>query len=148
LTSGPAKLLANRSTDNVPERALRSALHRRGLRFRKNLLVRVSGYRAIRPDVVFTRARVAVFVDGCFWHACSEHGTWPRTNSEFWRLKLERNIERDCQVDQALTAGGWQVVRVWEHEDPNAAASRIKAVLTGHLEKMTSVTATILTPWL
>jgi DNA mismatch endonuclease, patch repair protein len=109
---------------------LRSALHRRGLRFRKNFLVRVDGYRAIRPDIVFTRARVAVFVDGCFWHACSEHGTWPRTNSEFWRLKLERNIERDCQVDQALTAGGWQVVRVWEHEDPNTAASRIKALVT------------------
>jgi DNA mismatch endonuclease (patch repair protein) len=126
----PAKLLANRRADNVPERALRSALHRRGLRFRKNLYVRVEGLpRGARPDVVFTRARLLVFLDGCFWHRCSEHGTSPKTRSDYWRIKLDANVERDRRHERALEAAGWQVIRVWEHEDPEEAADRIASVL-------------------
>src|SRR4051794_22042546 len=92
---------ANRHHDTKPERALRSELHARGLRFRKDLAIR-AGPRLVRPDIVFTRARVAVFVDGCYWHACPEHGTLPRRNSPYWSRKLESNVERDRSVDAAL----------------------------------------------
>lgn len=117
----------NRSTGTTPEVALRSELHRRGLRFRKHRQA-VPELRC-RPDVVFTKARVAVFVDGCFWHRCPEHLTDPRTNSAYWAAKLDRNIARDGRNDAALEASGWRVVRVWEHELPSDAADRVEAVL-------------------
>ena len=98
--------------DNPRERALRSALHRRGLRFRVHLRPLQS---RVSVDIAFTRPKVAVFLDGCFWHGCPEHGTWPKTNTEFWRKKILRNIERDIDVGVALTKAGWQVVRIWEH---------------------------------
>jgi DNA mismatch endonuclease (patch repair protein) len=120
---------ANRSADTKPEIALRSALHRQGLRFRKNLTVRVDGRLATKPDVVFTRSRVAVFLDGCFWHRCPEHATSPTLNGEFWRAKLEANVERDRLVDRELAKSGWQVIRVWEHDDPDKAARRIATQL-------------------
>lgn len=120
---------SNRRTDTQPERRLRSALHALGLRFRKDHPVETAA-RKVRPDVVFTRARVCVFCDGCFWHSCPDHASTPQTNAEFWRLKLERNVERDRQTDQALAAAGWTVVRVWEHEDPAVAAARIAEVLS------------------
>jgi DNA mismatch endonuclease (patch repair protein) len=72
---------------------------------------------------------VAVFVDGCFWHRCPEHGTSPRTNSEYWQIKLDRNVARDRRNNDALAASGWVVVRVWEHEDVADAADRIEAIL-------------------
>ncbi len=77
-------------------------------------------------DVVFLRARVAVFVDGCFWHGCPEHGTWPISNSEFWRSKILRNRERDRETEAMLIKVGWIAVRVWEHEDPDKAALTIR----------------------
>lgn len=109
-------MMANRRTDTRPEKRLRSALHRQGFRFRKDHPVRAGG-RLVRPDVVFTRARVAVFVDGCFWHLCPQHSNIPKTNRDFWHAKLTRNVERDRVVDEVLTRDGWHVVRVWEHVD-------------------------------
>lgn len=123
-----AVMRSNRRTGTQPEVRLRSALHRLGLRFRKDAPVRTT-MRVIRPDIVFTRARVAVLVDGCFWHSCPDHGTKPKSNDWYWAPKLARNVERDREVDAALSADGWQVVRVWEHEDPSDAARRIQELL-------------------
>lgn len=114
----------NKRKDTTPEVRLRSDLHRRGLRFRKDLPI-ILERRKVRPDVVFTRARVAVFVDGCFWHGCPLHGTTPRSNPDYWVPKLRRNVERDRQIDEDLTRAGWTVVRVWEHESPAEASSHI-----------------------
>jgi DNA mismatch endonuclease, patch repair protein len=119
-----ARMRRNRKIDSKPELLLRSALHARGLRFRKNFLVRLAD-RKVRPDIVFTRQKVAVFVDGCFWHRCPEHGTSPRFNSSYWQTKLDRNVERDREVDAALQADGWTSLRVWEHEAPDAAVQRV-----------------------
>jgi DNA mismatch endonuclease (patch repair protein) len=83
----------------------------------------------VRPDIVFTRSRVAVFVDGCFWHRCPVHATDPRANAAFWERKFERNVERDGADNAALVAAGWSVVRVWEHEEPEVAAERVVALL-------------------
>jgi DNA mismatch endonuclease (patch repair protein) len=107
---------------------LRSALHRDGLRFRKNVLLRVEGL-AVRPDIVFPGRRVAVFVDGCFWHRCPQHGESPRSNVSYWEAKLARNAARDHAVNTALTAAGWRVVRIWEHTPVDDAVVEIQAVL-------------------
>jgi DNA mismatch endonuclease (patch repair protein) len=104
---------ANRSESGL-ERRPRSELHRRGLRFRKNFSV-LPGVRC-RPDVVFGRAKLAVFVDGCFWHRCPVHGSEPRSNSAWWRSKLEGNVVRDRRNDAVLSSAGWRVLRLWEHE--------------------------------
>lgn len=112
---------ANRRSGTRPEVAVRSALHRAGLRFRKDLPVPVQGGR-VRPDVVFTRARLAVFIDGCFWHSCPVHGTRPRANADFWAAKLKRNNERDRRDTGRLEEAGWTVLRVWEHEAHDSAA--------------------------
>jgi DNA mismatch endonuclease (patch repair protein) len=106
--------------DTRPERILRSELHRRGLRFRTH--VALPG----RPDVIFTRAKLAVFVDGCFWHRCPEHATAPKNNSAWWADKLEANVQRDARQTTQLAALGWAVLRVWEHEDPVAAADLVE----------------------
>ncbi|MCU1455035.1 MAG: mismatch endonuclease Vsr [Acidimicrobiales bacterium] len=122
----------NRRADTKPEVRLRSDLHRRGLRFRTNLLLRIGDVK-VRPDVVFTKARVAVFVDGCFWHDCPEHGVTPKTNTSYWTPKLQRNVERDRQADLALATAAWTVVRVWEHEEITAAGARVEhLVRRGH----------------
>jgi DNA mismatch endonuclease (patch repair protein) len=102
-----------------PEVALRSALHRSGLRFRTHL--RLPG----QPDIVFTRVRLAVFVDGCFWHSCPTHATKPKNNDEWWAKKLAANVARDARQTASLEAEGWTVERVWEHEVPQDAANRI-----------------------
>jgi len=81
-----------------------------------------------RVDIAFLSARVAVFVDGCFWHGCPEHATWPASNADFWRQKIETNRRRDADTNAKLERAGWRVVRVWEHEDPSAAASRIETL--------------------
>lgn len=85
--------------------------------------------RVVRPDVVFTKSRVAVFVDGCFWHRCPEHGNEPRTNTGYWGPKLDRNVARDAAVNEALDYAGWTVIRGWEHEPPTAIADRVEAVI-------------------
>jgi DNA mismatch endonuclease (patch repair protein) len=117
----------NRSADTGPEIRLRSALHKRGLRFRKNA-VPSPGLRC-RADVVFPSARVVVFVDGCFWHRCPLHGTFPRANAEYWRAKFERNVARDRRNDAELSAAGWKVIRIWEHETVEAAADAVEAAV-------------------
>lgn len=113
--------------DTAHELLLRSAVHRRGLRFFVDRPV-APGQRR-RPDIVFPRAKVAVFSDGCFWHGCPEHATWPKANAEFWREKIESNQRRDRDTDRVLERAGWTVVRVWEHEDPEAAADRVVAAV-------------------
>lgn len=119
---------SNRRVDTRPERALRSALHARGFRFRKDYGV-VAGSRRVRVDVAFTRARVAVFMDGCFWHRCPEHGSSPKHNGEFWAAKLDRNVERDRLVDRGLSESGWTVVRCWEHESIESAVIKVMRTL-------------------
>src|SRR5687768_8666779 len=96
-----AVMRANRKSDTRPETRLRSALHARGLRFRKHLPIDAAGLR-VRPDIVFPRVRLAVFVDGCFWHSCPIHGTNPRGNSSYWSPKLKSNVRRDALVDERL----------------------------------------------
>lgn len=120
---------ANRRRDTAPERALRSALHARGARFRVDRPVRLPGMRPIRPDIVFTRRRVAVFVDSCFWHGCPQHGHTPSANLHYWGPKLARNRQRDDEQTAAFEAAGWLVVRVWEHESIEIAAGRVLKAL-------------------
>lgn len=113
--------------DTAPELRLRSQLHRRGLRYRVDVAPGPLTRR--RADVVFIRARVAVFVDGCFWHSCPEHATIPKSNRDWWVAKLEANVARDRDTDRRLQEAGWRVIRVWEHEDSGEAAERVAAVL-------------------
>ena len=121
----------NRRRDTKPERNLRSALFSRGLRYRVDHPIRVAAVRRpIHPDVVFTRAKVAVFVDGCFWHGCPQHGTKPQSNSEYWAAKLARNSERDRSYTELLEQAGWKVLRFWEHHDPEDAASAVLREIT------------------
>jgi DNA mismatch endonuclease (patch repair protein) len=82
-----------------------------------------------RADIVFPTARVAVYVDGCFWHGCPDHATWPKANKTWWREKIAANMRRDRKVDEMLAGAGWMVVRVWEHEDPNRGAGRITRIV-------------------
>lgn len=79
-----------------------------------------------RADIVFTKAKVAVFIDGCFWHNCPDHGSMPRKNVSYWEPKLHRNAERDSETTRLLRELGWRVIRIWEHEDPAEAAERIR----------------------
>jgi DNA mismatch endonuclease (patch repair protein) len=111
-----------RRRDTVPELALRSELHRRGFRFRVDFPVAVPSGRSPRPDVAFTRHRLAVFVDGCFWHGCGEHAAIPAKNAAYWRAKINRNVERDAEQDARLKSAGWSVIRVWAHDDPRRVA--------------------------
>ena len=112
--------------DTPCELALRSAAHRLGLRFRVDWPLPGSRRRA---DLAFTRARIAVFVDGCFWHGCPVHGTWPKANAEWWRDKIERNVQRDRNTTDALEAAGWRVLRFWEHEDMTGAAQKVARIV-------------------
>lgn len=114
--------------DSAPELALRRLAHRRGLRYRVDAPIRGTRRRA---DLLFSRARVAVFVDGCFWHRCPVHGTQPKANGEWWRAKLEGNVVRDRATDAALDAEGWVVLRVWEHEDMEDAVTRLGRLVRG-----------------
>ncbi|MGD0984779.1 MAG: very short patch repair endonuclease [Acidimicrobiales bacterium] len=114
--------------DTAPELALRRELHRRGLRYRLEQSI-VPGTRR-RVDVVFGPTKVAVFVDGCFWHGCPEHvARVPKVNSWYWNEKLLRNRARDQDSDARLRSAGWVVVRVWEHEDMVRRASDIDALV-------------------
>ncbi|WP_311922492.1 very short patch repair endonuclease [Microbispora sp. H10836] len=125
---------ANRRTDTKPEVALRSALHRLGYRYRKDLRLDLGGGVKVRPDIVFTARKVAVFVDGCFWHVCPEHGRQPTVNEWYWTPKLRRNMERDRAADTALATAGWQVVRLWEHEPLTSAVAAVVAALGAESE--------------
>jgi DNA mismatch endonuclease, patch repair protein len=113
--------------DTKPELRLRRTLHGVGLRY----VVDSAPVPELRwrADLVFRGPRVAVFVDGCFWHGCPEHGTRPATNATYWQAKIGRNRKRDQEQTSALTAAGWLVIRVWEHEPTGDAAARIEAVV-------------------
>lgn len=113
--------------DTKPELELRRALHARGLRFRVDRAVPPDRRR--RVDIVFGPAKVAVFVDGCFWHGCPEHATWPKANDAYWREKIETNCLRDRDTDARLKKAGWEVLRVWEHEPVEDAAARVAALV-------------------
>lgn len=117
---------ANRRRDTAPELALRSILHARGLRFRVNKPLPFDRRRS--ADLVFTRARLYVFVDGCFWHGCAQHFVEPKTRADFWLEKIRGNRQRDEDTRQRLEASGATVIRVWEHQDPTEAADVIEAV--------------------
>lgn len=118
--------------DTKPEIELRRRLHRLGYRYRVNHPL--PGMPRRRADLTFTAKRVVVFVDGCFWHGCPEHGTSPRTNGAWWAEKLQKNVDRDRETDACLRKSGWTVLRVWEHEDPDAALRRVVGILTTERE--------------
>jgi DNA mismatch endonuclease (patch repair protein) len=120
----------NRNRDTRPELAVRTAVHALGLRYR----VAARPIREVRrtADLVFRGARLAVFVDGCFWHGCPDHFVSPRTNAAYWDAKIGRNRERDVETDALLADAGWSVVRVWEHEEPTAGAARVRDAIAHH----------------
>jgi DNA mismatch endonuclease (patch repair protein) len=122
-----ARMQKQARRDTGPELQLRRALHLVGYRFRVNYAI--PGARRRTMDIAFTRRRVAVFVDGCFWHACPQHATWPQSNSDWWREKLELNVLRDRDTDARLEALGWAVVRVWEHAPVEQALEAVLAEL-------------------
>ena len=113
---------SNRRRDTSPELAVRRLLHAAGLRYRVDFAP-LGGRR--RADIVFTRQHVAEFIDGCYWHGCPDHATFPKRNSDYWLPKLARNVERDRETDQSLREAGWTVLRFWEHESPDDVARRI-----------------------
>jgi DNA mismatch endonuclease (patch repair protein) len=119
----------NKRRDTKPELRIRSALFRLGLRFRvdRRPVVAIAG----RADVVFSRRRIAVFVDGCYWHGCPIHYVAPSTNTDYWSAKVEGNQRRDERTTSALIDVGWRVVRVWEHEEPGAVAETIACLVRG-----------------
>ena len=130
IASSPAvsrRMKATGQRDTAPELSLRAALHGRGLRYRVHVPP-VPGLRR-RADLVFSKARVAVFVDGCFWHGCPTHATWPAANADWWRAKIEATRRRDADTTDRLTTVGWTVVRVWEHEDTATAVTRVLSAL-------------------
>ncbi|MGH9076492.1 MAG: very short patch repair endonuclease [Acidimicrobiales bacterium] len=125
---------ANPRRDTRPEVRLRSALHQRGMRFRCDYAIADGVGRPIRADVAFTRLRLAVFVDGCFWHMCPDHGSVPKANLDYWRPKLEGNARRDAAVDVRLQEAGWEVVRLWEHMPLDDAVAAVIAAFRDRSE--------------
>ncbi|MEU8414887.1 very short patch repair endonuclease [Amycolatopsis japonica] len=128
--SSPAvrkSMQSNKGRDTKPEMAVRRAVHAMGLRYRVSVRPLPEFRRT--ADLVFRSARVAVFVDGCFWHGCPVHHTVAATNAGYWADKVVRNRERDGETDRVLAEAGWTAVRVWEHEDPVEAATRIADVV-------------------
>lgn len=128
------RMSATGQRDTRPEKGIRKRLFARGLRYRVDYPV--LGKPRRRGDIVFPGAKVAVFVDGCFWHGCPVHGTWPKENAEFWRAKIEANRARDADTNRRLEALGWTVVRVWAHEDAEEAAERVARIVEGRRRKV------------
>ncbi|MGW5214628.1 very short patch repair endonuclease [Streptomyces sp. NPDC004051] len=123
------------SKDTGVELAVRRLLHAAGLRYRVEYPV--PGMARRRLDVAFTRAKVAVLIDGCFWHGCPVHATQPKANAEWWRKKLDRNMARDQETTEHLVAQGWTVLRFWEHEAPEEVAARVAATVDQQLAERT-----------
>jgi len=121
------RMQAAKPRDTAPEKALRSALHKKGLRYRTD--VRPVKELNRRADIVFRSANVAIFVDGCFWHGCPIHGTQAKANAEFWKNKIKQNQERDADTNERLKKEGWKVVRVWEHEDSRKMSEKIYKII-------------------
>ncbi|MFE5207394.1 very short patch repair endonuclease [Streptomyces sp. NPDC056600] len=113
--------------DTVPEVAVRKILHASGLRYRVNVPVPGMPRRTI--DIVFPRLKIAIFMDGCFWHGCPQHATQPKSNAEWWRVKLDKNMARDRETTEHLEAEGWTVLRYWEHEAPARIATQISSTV-------------------
>lgn len=122
-----SRMQSVRQKNTSPESALRRELYARGLRYRIQVPVLTKPRRI--ADVAFSGLRVAVFVDGCFWHGCPQHATWPKANADFWRSKILANKERDLDTDKRLREDGWVVVRAWAHDDPSAVASRVASAV-------------------
>ena len=127
-----ARMSRQLSKDTNAELAVRHLLHAAGLRYRVEYPV--PGMARRRIDVAFTRARVAVLIDGCFWHGCPRHATQPKANAEWWRNKLDRNMARDRETTEHLIAAGWVVLRFWEHEAPEEVAGSVRAAVQRRLE--------------
>ncbi|AFV87945.1 Putative DNA mismatch endonuclease [Acidipropionibacterium acidipropionici ATCC 4875] len=123
-----ANMRAIHRRDTKPERQLSSALHALGYRFRRDFPIRI-GKVTVRPDIVFTRKHVAIFLDGCFWHGCPEHGHRPSVHQSYWNPKLERNHARDVRNNQSLEDAGWTVIRFWEHEELAEEVEHARIVL-------------------
>ncbi|MER8116210.1 very short patch repair endonuclease [Streptomyces sp. NPDC094031] len=119
-----ARMSRQMSKDTAAELAVRRLLHAAGLRYRVEYPV--PGMARRRIDVAFTSTKVAVLIDGCFWHGCPEHATHPKSNAQWWRQKLDRNIARDLETTEHLVAAGWEVLRFWEHESPVTVALRVE----------------------
>ena len=114
------RMSRQRSRDTTPEVCLRRQLHTMGHRFR--VAYPVPGLPRRSIDIAFTRRKLAVFIDGCFWHSCPEHATRPKSDDAWWNAKLQRNVERDRETDQILMEHGWSVLRIWEHVPTEEAA--------------------------
>lgn len=126
---------SNRGRDTKPELAVRKLVHARGLRYRVDARPLVHLNR--RADLVFRRVKVAVFVDGCFWHGCPLHHTRARANAEFWATKVATNRARDEETDRLLGEAGWCIVRAWEHEDPAVIAEQVVVAVAERLDGLT-----------
>jgi DNA mismatch endonuclease (patch repair protein) len=122
-----ARMSRQASKNTACELAVRRLLHAAGLRYRVEYPV--PGMARRRIDVAFTSVKVAVLIDGCFWHGCPEHATQPKSNATWWRQKLDRNMARDRETTEHLVEAGWEVLRFWEHEAPKDVTSRITAVV-------------------
>jgi DNA mismatch endonuclease (patch repair protein) len=121
---------ANRGKDTSLELALRASLHRNGLRFYKDRRLVLQPDRRVRPDIVFPKLRLAVFVDGCFWHGCRVHRSIPASNSEFWTAKIEATRRRDISQTEWLEAAGWTVLRIWEHESTEDGLDKVVSTVS------------------
>lgn len=128
------RMQSQKRRDTKPELAVRSLLHAAGLRYRVDRAP-LPGFRR-RADLVFARARVAVFIDGCFWHSCPEHGMIPATNTDWWREKFEANRARDADTDARLLDAGWLPARFWEHESPSQVAEKVAATVSRRLAEL------------
>ncbi|MER6422678.1 very short patch repair endonuclease [Streptomyces sp. NPDC001137] len=118
-----ARMSRQGSRDTAPEVAVRRLLHAAGLRYRVNVPVPGAPRRTI--DIVFGKVKIAIFLDGCFWHGCPQHATHPKANAEWWRAKLDKNMARDRETTDHLRAAGWTVLRFWEHESAEDVARQI-----------------------
>ena len=123
-----ARMKAVGVRDTKPEIAIRSLLHRAGLRYRVDCRPEPSIPR--KADIVIRRLKIAIFVDGCFWHSCPIHGTMPAANRDYWQEKLKTNQERDADTTKRLVDLGWTVLRYWEHEEPSVVAEQIVGIVT------------------
>lgn len=121
------RMAKQRTRDTAAEVELRRLLHARGLRYRVDAAI--PGLPRRRADLTFAPSRVAVFIDGCFWHGCPEHRATPKNNADWWATKLARNVERDRETVAHLAELGWNVLRIWEHENPECAADRVEAAV-------------------
>ena len=124
-----SRMQLQRSRDTAPELAIRRLLHAQGLRYRVDRRLPLPGVRR-RADIVFGPGRIAVFIDGCFWHGCPIHGNPKiKSNTWYWPDKIQRNQDRDRDTDSRLRAVGWAVVRAWEHDDPISVSDQIVRLL-------------------